>query len=599
VTSTRRSLVLALAAGALVAALAWPLGGPLLRMVRSRGPRGPSFDEQLLRRQERAITELIDHLGKQPLLPNSGNYAVVVVDQWILQALLDSFVPAEYVIAGRYRVTVRSARLTLEDGFPFVSMEGRASLLGNEDNVYAELRVAGDLEVLRRAPSAEALPARINVLAVEARRVDVIVKNVRSAESLVEDLGRIKLEQWASLAASLQIPVRQQYAFQVPAVGGPVRIAAARVPVSLEVRDVLAFHAKLWVAVATSTGSASAASPSPSAPASAPAHEPPSTVAASDGELQAMRERHRRRHEELEGVLARDSVAAAAATIPDDIVLVMRAAVARDVLGEVADRYLSHVALGFKELVVHKRGDVNKDTFLGRLRFGSWTAEVGIHDLAGELDAGRPSIGFPGGNEVAVELPVRVVSGKAFGALHFSWKAHGLGGVVCRDFEVDETLEGRAIPEEHRLRGKFAVAAGSRALTARPEFDRKVRVRFDLLPASWDVLRVRLAAEDRFTRCGLALDPVALLEKLRDLADRGVVVRLPEKLFRPIVLPTQMAEKVTVAERELQLEMAQTRLRLSPEILWYGADVTLASAAGNAASREGRQASGPVRAASK
>jgi hypothetical protein len=572
---TRRLAVLVVAVAAAAGAVAWALGPAFWRLTRGGGEvRAPSLDELVLRRQERGLGELIETLGKGPLLPREGGYALVLVRQRMLQSLLDGLVPSEYVVADRYTVRVTSARITLEDGLAFVKMEGRASLRGQEDDVYADLTVAGNLEVLRRAPAAEALPAHINVMAVEAHRVDVVVRNIRSAERLVEDLGRLKLEEWAALAASLQIPVRQQYAFEVPALDGAVRIAAARIPVSLEVRDVLAFHSGLWVTVAVSTSTGRTESLPLAAPGAAPS-EAQAAAAASAAELATMRQRHARRHQQLEAVLAKDPIVAAAGRVSDDIVLVLRSDAARELLDAVADRYLSHVAIELPHLEVHERKQMDKDTFLGRIDLGTWTADFDIDGIEGELEAGRPTIRFEEGNSVAIELPVRVVGGRATGSLHFTWSAKGLANVVCRDFEVREALAGRAIPEVQQLEGRFALDASPRMLTARPEFDRTVLVRFDLLPESWAALRRRLAEEDRFTRCGMALHPDQLLERLRQLAERGVRVRLPSRLFRTITLPAQVAQTVTVADRPLVLDVAQSTLRTSPELVWYGASVRL------------------------
>jgi len=573
VTWTRRRRALAAVGAALtaVAVLVWHLGGPLWRFWRSPGrAKGPTIEEQLLHRQTQGLTALIEKVERQPLLPPSGNYALLVVDQRLLQSLVDSLVPAEHVIADHFRVTVTDAWIALEDGFALVKMQGRASLVGREDDVSAELSVMGDLEVLRRAPSAEALPARVNVLAVEAHRVDVVMKNVRRAEALVEDLGKVKLSEWASLASSLQIPVRQQYTFEVPGVGGAVRIAAAKVPLSLEVRDVEAFHGKLWISMAASTKTEARVSstPVPESRASDAAAE-----AGSEAPLAELRQRHMEKHERLEALLAKDPVVRAATKFQDDLMLVLRADVARNVLGEVSDRYLNHVALELKDLEFHKQANMDKDTFIGRLRVGTWTANVRIHDLEGVLEAGRPSIQFQSDNQVAVQVPVQLTRGRGSATLDFSWDAKGIANVVCKDFQLEERLEGRVIPEEYQVQGKFALTAGPRSLTASPEFQRKMRVRFDLTPASWYALRVRLAAEDRFTRCGMALDPDKLLDNLRALADQGFDVRLPDSLFRTITLPAQVAETVKVAERAVELEVAQSEFRLSPDVLWYGADV--------------------------
>ena len=99
---------------------------------------------------------------------------------------------------------------------------------------------------------------------MDARRVAVVVES-RQAKQLVEELGRARLEEFAVMASALEIPVRRNYALEVPAAGpdGPVRIAATAIPIQLTVVDVTAFAGRLWVSMAAAVGPAAVASPRP------------------------------------------------------------------------------------------------------------------------------------------------------------------------------------------------------------------------------------------------------------------------------------------------------------------------------------------------
>ena len=99
---------------------------------------------------------------------------------------------------------------------------------------------------------------------LHARRVDVVMSS-HQAEGLVEELSRTRLEAFAALASSLEIPVRQQLEITIPAVGpeGPVRIAAASLPLRLRLLGVQAFHGKLWISMEASTGAPAARAPPP------------------------------------------------------------------------------------------------------------------------------------------------------------------------------------------------------------------------------------------------------------------------------------------------------------------------------------------------
>ena len=68
----------------------------------------------------------------------------------MVQSLLQALVPADYVVSGRYRIARASGpSVSFEDGFALVRLEGRASLVGREQDVFADVTVYGDLDVER------------------------------------------------------------------------------------------------------------------------------------------------------------------------------------------------------------------------------------------------------------------------------------------------------------------------------------------------------------------------------------------------------------------------------------------------------------------
>ena len=103
-------------------------------------------------------------------------------------------------------------------------------------------------------PRSGVLRGAVKVIAVDARRVDVMGVRAIPAESLVEGLGRERLEAFSALASDIEIPVRLEQQVALPAVGpGEVRIEAAVIPLRASVADVKAFRGKLWVSIDVST----------------------------------------------------------------------------------------------------------------------------------------------------------------------------------------------------------------------------------------------------------------------------------------------------------------------------------------------------------
>ena len=563
-------------------------------LFRTRTEARLAAREALLLRQIQGVEALISRAEKGPLVPLSGQRAAVIVDRKLVRSLLLALVPMEHLIAERYRVRVTDAAVEFEDGFALIRLDGRASLAGVESEVFADISVFGDLEVLRAQPTSEVLEARINVVAVEARRVDVMVE-ARAAADLVEELGKTELEAFAVLGSALQIPVSQEHTFQVPAVGprGPVRIEPASVPMRLHVLEVTALHGKLFISMAASSDAVprarSTSLPQLSAPR-VPADKPGHRVA-------ALERKHRERHERLEDLVADDPFLREAIRVKGDLAMAVRADFALGVIREVAKRYFDRVDLRLGDIDVVRQGTLTKDTFLGRIRAGDWTVSLSIHEVNGVLRAGEPEVGFLDGNRVALAFPVHLEQGQGRARVDFNWDSRGIANLVCRDFELTQEIDGTVTPEAYPVRGTFALDATDRTLIARPAFSRDFRIKLDLSPGSWDAVRARLREQDRFSKCGVAMDPEKVLAQLRELAGNGFNVRVPARVFRNIELRAHVADKVTVAQREVGVAVTRNALYTSPDLLWYSARVAVRTAVSAQDRTAGAATSAPLHAA--
>jgi hypothetical protein len=246
---------------------------------------------------------------------------------------------------------------------------------------------------------------------------------------------------------------------------------------------------------------------------------------------------------------------------------------------------------------VVKQGILSKDTFLGRIRAGDWTVGLQIHEIRGVMRAGEPAVSFVEGNRVAVTIPAHLEQGEGRASVVFSWDSRGIANLVCRDFEVSEEIHAAVLPEAYPVRGHFTLVAADDALTARPHFTSEFRIKLDLSPGSWAAVRARLEEQDRFAKCGMAMDPEKVMGQLRELAGNGFKVKVPSRIFRTIVLPAHLAESVTVARQEVGVAITQNALLISRDLLWYSATVGLhlpASLRGHVASSGSIPAPAPV-----
>jgi hypothetical protein len=526
-------------------------------------------EEAVLERRRQGLMTLMQAAAQGPLVSREADRVLFLVDQSLVAALLAAQVPREYVVEDVFRIWVTGARITFEDGLALVRLDARASLVGAEEEAFADVAVFGDLEILREQPDAAVLRARINLIAVDARRVEVAGKR-RDADQLVERLGRARLSAFAALASGLEIPVRNDYEIEMPAVDdGPVRIQATLLPLRLTLVDVKAFKGKLWISMAASFDSA--ARP----PANAIRTRP--VDAASPSAREAPEQRVARLQLEVSQLRQRFLAAAEldpqvlkGSTAEGHLTAAIPPVVFEDVVRRVAAHYLDRVDVRLDDVKVEKAGEIYKDTFLGKIHAGDWTALLWFSRIRGALRAGEPRVRLPGGNRVLVEMPVHLEHGSGTARVHFKWDSRSVVNLICNDFAITQDVEGTVEPRDYPVTGRFTMTAGPGDLRALPSFDDRFRIHPVLGAASWAAIRRALDAQNKFERCGMGLHPEEVMSQLNDRVRAGFVVKLPRKLFRPVRLPTRLTPTVSVQDRDVDVELTQSRLEAGPDGVWYG-----------------------------
>lgn len=525
-------------------------------------------EEAVLERRRQGLITLVQEVERGPLVSRDADRVLFLVDQSLVADLLATQVPREYLIEDTFRVWITGASITFEDGLALVRLDGRASLAGSDEQVFADVAVFGDLEILREQPSAAVLRSRINLIAVDVRRVEVVGK--RDVDALVEKLGRSRLSAFATLASELEIPVRHEHAIEMPAVDeGPVRIEASTLPLRLNLVDVKAFRGRLWISMTASFEGAAPppdalARPLPVAAASPSADEKPEArVARLQYEVSQLRQRFATAAE-------REPQVRKGSSAQGHLTAVVSPALFEDVGRRVAAHYLDRVDVQLDGIHVEKTGEIKKDTIFGKLDAGDWTASIVFPRVRGVLRAGQPRIRLPGGNQVLVEMPVHLERGTGTAEVHFEWDSRSVVNLVCSDFEVDEKVEGSVEPRAYPVSGRFTMAAGPDDLSALPSFDHRFRIHPVLAPDSWATIRRRIEEQNTIDRCGIGLHPDAVMAQLQALVDAGFVVKLPRKLFRAVRLPTRLTPTVRVQDRDVDVELTQSRLEAGPDGVWYG-----------------------------
>ena len=77
--------------------------------------------------------------------------------------------------------------------------------------------------------------------------------------------------------------------------------------------------------------------------------------------------------------------------------------------------------------------------------------------------------------------------------------------------------------------------------------------------------------------CEIALSKVDIKEKLGGILGKGFNVKIPQKIFKPIKLPAGVKQSLKVQGIQMALEARPTGLLVTPDRLWYGADLNFRS----------------------
>ncbi|HEY8233023.1 MAG TPA: hypothetical protein VIJ10_10185 [Vicinamibacteria bacterium] len=293
-------------------------------------------------------------------------------------------------------------------------------------------------------------------------------------------------------------------------------------------------------------------------------------------DLASLRGEHAALAARLEAAVGRDRTARRVFEAGGDVAIAVRSAFVGEVAAEVAHQYLDEVELDLSSLRADADGEVRAGGWLGRFRVGSWQVAVTIERLRGTLEAGHPRLRFQEGR-VDVSLPVRVKPTKGTMVLAFSWDTAGVANVVCADFEARLALDGRVLEQRHELSGELRLTSGDDEAASPVLEQRRVPLQLDLSSESWAAVEAALRSQDSLGRCGLLLKPEAVLARLRELAARGISVRLPEAFFRPVRLPATLERRVTLGNRTVELSVRGAGLHVSPELVWSTASIEVAA----------------------
>jgi hypothetical protein len=224
-----------------------------------------------------------------------------------------------------------------------------------------------------------------------------------------------------------------------------------------------------------------------------------------------------------------------------------------------------------RDLRLLKAGEARVGTPFGRRTAGAYALDVHVHEVRARLEPGPPEARFAG-KRIDVALPVRLTRGEGRATLRLRWDSKGMAGAVCGDFQARIAVEGTLVPRTYPVKGSFGLDLEGGRLTAVPSFpDLELRLEVEPRPATWRAFGRVL--RQRSWRCRAALGMVDVPGQVRRLLHKGLRVKIPPRVFKPLPLPAAASPQVTLEGRTYRLDVTPRAISIGPRVVWYSAAV--------------------------
>jgi len=306
-------------------------------------------------------------------------------------------------------------------------------------------------------------------------------------------------------------------------------------------------------------------------------------------------ERLERRRDELRAQLAEVRAAdPRLAGAPDaDVLIGMPVEFTRLQARQLTRGLLDQVEIALRDIKVHTQGVIETKLLLGTIHPGRYALDLTLHEASALLRPGAPRVDFRG-RRLAVAVPVTLSEGLGRATARFDWDSRGIGRVVCEDFVVEAAVAGRVAPRTYEIQGSFVLSAEDGVLVARPDFP-EIVLRLAIEPSDETWKAVDAAIEKRSWKCEAVLRKLDVPRLLRERLRQGFDVRVPRSLFKPMRFPAAVQQSVGFEGRAYALGVRFFDLRLTPQILWYGADVEVRAGPASSDAGAGPSAAPPPR----
>jgi hypothetical protein len=526
------------------------------------------------------------------LVPQSD--AILAIHEAFLQRVIDRSLPFhQHFEDGRYVARLDSAAVRLESGLAMVTLSGRGMVAGQEESsLYADLSLRGLMSITKVDHESGTLVANLVITEVSARQ-----SRPEELQTLLNPVvrffGRLKAEDWNRNRQQVHLPLRIDREIVLPAIDGDVSIPESRIPVSVGISAVTTLEGRMALSLALLPESALGDAREQErrwTPESSPGKETPSWIRGLPPQERRAAE-ERALATEVTRLARQDPLWQAVVETDHDVVAIVPEPVLSTVVRRVSHRYLHGVEVDIRPKSAFELNEELRLKILdNKMGVGRLKGTVQISHLKGRLTmAGEPHLEFAPPDEMVVTAPVQVLAGQGRLTMNVEWDPALLVSIVCRGFEFDETLAGELLPFRQELTTRIRYTILDSSIVGRPRVQReKIRLPADLTDGSWKKVQNALLEQDRFSRCGMVLNADSALTKLRQLAGRGVRIRLPARMFKPFRFPVMLEDQYRRGGYAIAAHAFDPAIAVTSEYLRFGFRVNLRVSP--AAERRGSQA---------
>jgi hypothetical protein len=257
-----------------------------------------------------------------------------------------------------------------------------------------------------------------------------------------------------------------------------------------------------------------------------------------------------------------------------DVLVALPKPFVQSIASDVVTGWFGNVDVRLRNLRVRKDGDVRaRLSILGRRQVGSYRLDLRLHEVTGRLVPTVPELAFRD-DGIGVILPVQLARGSGRGTITFEWDSKGMAQAVCGDLTVTADISGAVRPRSYVARGHIALSATNGTLVADPDFP-ALAMRLHVVPSASSLRLLRETLESKGKLCDVAVGKANVDDRILALLDRGFVVRIPQRLFRPVAFPIAVAAALPLEGRRMHVSVAPSNLRITEQALWLSAGVQL------------------------